>query len=215
MGSPTLQGKVFVFKFFRNRFKCVLVHRSSTPVFLNSSLYWGPLLPYWISNDSKYTLCSRAADCKCGHSTLFILGSSIVQVHLNMTVHKEENQGSTALGTQILKTDQQGPTLAQTGLGTCSRPVAKRQLSWDTCPCLGDSDACGLPGPFTATPSLWMVPSTSETISAKEDMPAPWSTFTFQLPSQAPFFWPHKSLSSLDPGVLTSTLLLGFETIKE
>ena len=56
---------------------------------------------------------------------------------------------------------------------------------------------------------------TSETISAKENMPAPWSTFTFQLPSQAPFFCPQKSLSSLDLGVLISTLLLGFETIKE
>ena len=50
---------------------------------------------------------------------------------------------------------------AQTGLGTCLRLVAKRQLSRNTCPCLSDSDACGLPGPFTATPSLWMVPSTS------------------------------------------------------
>ena len=56
LGSPSVHSKVFIFKFFRNRFKCVLLHSSSFPLFPTVDLYQYP--PYWIAYSSKYTLCS-------------------------------------------------------------------------------------------------------------------------------------------------------------
>lgn len=56
LGSPALHSEVLIFKFFRNRFKCVLLQNSSFPLFPTVAPYQHP--PYWIGYSSKYTLCS-------------------------------------------------------------------------------------------------------------------------------------------------------------
>lgn len=56
LGSPALHSKVFIFRFFRNGFKCVLLQSSSFPLFPTVALYQYP--PHWIGYSSKYTLCS-------------------------------------------------------------------------------------------------------------------------------------------------------------